>query len=824
MTFGEVKRYMKRTKSASIVWLACFCLVFCNDALSWDDKVTHRDLSKYASENSVLGKGYLSNIGLNKGLDNEVLEWAGSSTIQKGSIQDWIREGSQLEDAGAWYNTITGTSRFKNHFHDPTKIPSQAGLSDIQSGESAMLWAQDSANQQTYVEKDKTWSKVRELYRLALTSSTATERQAYFAQTFVGLGHQIHLVQDMAVPEHTRNDAHTGLGTYDSRFFEKWAKDKPGIINSYAANPVFPTVSFDAACDSLAPVPVCNLFDTRQYYSSKTPSVSLAQGLAEYTNANFFSDDTIFAAGRYTEGDKHYFPYPKKSSTNLEAYEKAELLPKEITAEDGIKDVGFYISKTSDGEVIGNFVRPAYLTLVAKDVDGMGKNIYERSFYRDEACHDNYAAFLVPRAVGYSAWLLNHFFRGNINLEQDTSGQNKVIIRNLSQETLDGYFKLYYDDVNGNRIVVKSPDITDEKGLYLKLGTNEPSQPIAFIHPVLPRPEKEGRYVVVFYGKAGIEDNVAIGKVVESIKLPVPYVFVVQNRIVINSQPEETSSQSFNTYSYDNAAIGWDSAATGYVDSYEVGKNNKWDTSKQYAEGVFLSHMDISEIGIEYSSATLAAYGISILPLPRFYINNQLINGGIWRRGNSSGQPTTWKIENAVGSRLDLLASIVIKFVDGTIVRQGICSYSGVSQVAGKRLYGVYVKNPEGTTSTTPNPIYLRSAISSRLDLTGISTRLAISNIGGYTERYSYNNWTDPDGSIHYWSESVNASGVNYSHEDHWNMKSKTWDSALAMFDSLGDYIPLSISGRLDRVYSQEELDNLQSLGIEPVSYSITVE
>lgn len=28
---------------------------------------------------------------------------------------------------------------------------------------------------------------------------------------FRGLGHQIHLIQDMAVPEHVRNDAHPEL-------------------------------------------------------------------------------------------------------------------------------------------------------------------------------------------------------------------------------------------------------------------------------------------------------------------------------------------------------------------------------------------------------------------------------------------------------------------------------------------------------------------------------------------------------------------------------------------------------------------------------------
>jgi hypothetical protein len=42
--------------------------------------------------------------------------------------------------------------------------------------------------------------------------------------------------------------------------------------------------------------------------------------MAEYTNANFFSDDTLFAAERYAVGHKYYSPYPKQSSTNLQDY------------------------------------------------------------------------------------------------------------------------------------------------------------------------------------------------------------------------------------------------------------------------------------------------------------------------------------------------------------------------------------------------------------------------------------------------------------------------------------------------------------------------
>ena len=39
-----------------------------------------------------------------------------------------------------------------------------------------------------------------------------TDRKAYWATTFRALGDVVHLIQDMAQPQHTRNDPHSGLG------------------------------------------------------------------------------------------------------------------------------------------------------------------------------------------------------------------------------------------------------------------------------------------------------------------------------------------------------------------------------------------------------------------------------------------------------------------------------------------------------------------------------------------------------------------------------------------------------------------------------------
>ncbi len=201
---------------------------------AWDNNVTHKDLSEYAANSSVLAsdKGnYLTNVGFSEGLEKKLI-WEG----KKQSITKWLREGGDLEDAGSNLDAIKGVARFNNHFHNPQKPWESAGLNDIQTGESALLWAQDEEKQSTVVGGDWSWSHIRGFYLLALTSATEQGRQAYFAQVFRGLGQQMHLIQDMAVPYHVRNDAHpldAKLGKdpqFGSGYFETWTKDSILIL------------------------------------------------------------------------------------------------------------------------------------------------------------------------------------------------------------------------------------------------------------------------------------------------------------------------------------------------------------------------------------------------------------------------------------------------------------------------------------------------------------------------------------------------------------------------------------------------------------------
>ncbi len=131
----------------------------------------------------------------------------------------------------------------------------------------------------------------------------------------------------------------------------------------------------------------------------------------------------------------------------------------------------------------------------------------------DDRCNEEYASKLIPRAVGYSAGLLNYFFRGSINMKIDPNGVGYVI-ENKSNETLTGTFSLYYDKLNGERVPIISwplPSINPNgQGI------------VSFTAPTDPYRNDPNSYILVFNGQMGYETNAVIGKVVRDLPLPAP--------------------------------------------------------------------------------------------------------------------------------------------------------------------------------------------------------------------------------------------------------------------------------------------------------------
>lgn len=296
-------------------------------------------------------------------------------------VDVWLELGGRYEDEPPWTLPYL---RSVNHFHNPLTEEGFSGFffGLFLSGDSSLQWAQWPQGTQD-PEGYYSWHDVRDYYYNALTSADQNTRNTYFSQTFRGLGQLMHLVQDLSVPEHTRDDFHPFGG------YEGWVANPRNNVDISSYSPVFFDLNALGQPNPLASVPIANLFDTNQY-NGTNPNVTLNQniGLSEFANANFLSKDTIITSG---------FPYPSRSSLELWI--------------DGTNNRQ-YLRKSAEGIPVDHLATVSLLYWYRQT------NYPQYDEYLpvglDSTVYSEYASLLLPRAVGYSASLLNYFFRGDI--------------------------------------------------------------------------------------------------------------------------------------------------------------------------------------------------------------------------------------------------------------------------------------------------------------------------------------------------------------------------------------------------------------------------
>ena len=441
---------------------------------------THRDLVRAAAALSAGDQRLQDELGFADGF----------RTAAHGmSLAGWLVEGAMRED---------DFPRFLNHFHNPLATAwSQAGVGGS-VGQSAILWAQNPSQSAP----SWSWQDARQSYLDALTRSMSADRDRGLASTFEALGRQMHLVQDASSPGHARNDPHIlfnyetaidGLRIREPATFARWrdgSPDTPGVPDpgwrSLDGNP-------------LAPIAIARLVDTDRY-TGTNPGVTTAPliGLAEYTNANFFSEDRIF-----TENDGNpqtRFPFPRRSS----------VVEEDVDVQVGGATVKRrYLVKNADGATGYRLATVGFLRDYHRRF-GLNLAGFRESPALDETVYRDYAERLVPRAVTYSTALIDYFFRGRMFV----SGNDRTMaIRNVGDEVMDGTFTLYYDDPADTRRPVPGASWTRS------VAPGGSATDLQVSSPTNPAPKEPGKYMLVFRGALGSEADAVVGKqvIVESV-------------------------------------------------------------------------------------------------------------------------------------------------------------------------------------------------------------------------------------------------------------------------------------------------------------------
>lgn len=198
------------------------------------------------------------------------------------SVKDWLIEGGFSADEPEWDMAL-------RHFYDPTREPHY--LTDIirdlpesaQKLVTKVTWANLTTDAYSWCfGRDNLFSFTngKEYYRSAL-ADTGNALGKNYGKAWRAVGESMHLISDMTVPAHVRNDAHMPIDI-----------DKLGIRIA-----LFDPLEYYTFTEHVARYGksqgMSDLYDYHTAYESDQSIQDLFKEVATWTNENFFSRDTV---------------------------------------------------------------------------------------------------------------------------------------------------------------------------------------------------------------------------------------------------------------------------------------------------------------------------------------------------------------------------------------------------------------------------------------------------------------------------------------------------------------------------------------------------
>ncbi len=302
-------------------------------------------------------------------------------------------------------------------------------------------------------------------------------RKAYWATAFRALGDVVHLLQDMGQPQHTRNDAHSGIGCipgvgcaggHDS-YFEKHlrarsARERRVNIREGLFGPdivsrvdILPT----NLVYSGYPKPLFNTYG--DFFATDINGENAAgRGLANYSNRGFYSFGTNIGSANASQ-----YPSPNPTGSGLGYTIISEPELKDSANRPLTGSVVFRTGAVADNATNTPEPNVKLAAVGAWDQFLQQKNANWGSYTLNYYNYDDQARLLVPRAVAYSAGLIDYFFRGELYVAPPAEGVFGLLDHGDPASNCKdtcGFTKIKL------RVANSTPDITPPQGAAVPQG------------------------------------------------------------------------------------------------------------------------------------------------------------------------------------------------------------------------------------------------------------------------------------------------------------------------------------------------------------------
>ena len=391
------------------------------------------------------GRMSSSGVGITRPLS--VLGWIAGGAIREddGGFLAGTKVGEPLDDSFGNFN------RFCNHFLDPitrnalslTFLQDPINLCPTSSTQSAANWALGvlpgssdafsdmpvDANTRNHFsvfaaheamwraltlrQKDGTPAPRPDILYAIPTWTKEDDRKAYWATTFRAIGDILHLNQDVAQPQHTRNEGH---GSDHATLYERYVDARVSQPKKFTFNGEGTILAELGTLPPLPvnlPYPVPRFNRYSDYWSTQQGSASIlsGNGLADYSSRGFFTPAKNLGTS--------YGGFP--SPTNNESLYTTIVDPSQPAG-----DCRIYEGKQqyARSKLPDDFVVPG---------DPMAKTRYasrslvDGQWTLNRCVFDDRVDLLIPRAVAYSAGLIDYFFRGQLEIRPPEEGVYAVL-------------------------------------------------------------------------------------------------------------------------------------------------------------------------------------------------------------------------------------------------------------------------------------------------------------------------------------------------------------------------------------------------------------
>lgn len=488
-------------------------------------------LSCYGHEVPVHQAITQSAFGASTGLQLFLTENLGSANCPLTASPSAIGAGAEAPPAvwlqlGSYFEDMEDQRRCLDHFYTvkPQRTPGQViGLTDwsepIIGGFIASLFCSSTVNSFVWGTVNGIsepsynlgfnvykWSDARTYELAALTNATPDARNTSMATMLYTLGHVLHLNQDLSSPDHVRDAAHL-LTAY----FEKYGEA------NYTNNPQwFVPPPHDQQgwvyWQSQGFTNLLNFWDRNLYKNGSSLALnqetngSVKLGLAEFSNGNFLGETALYREC-YDSGDIHYFPFPSFNSTTYSTKIPQLLVTglRTVFLPNGDLVHRIYLDKNGDGISFNNHSVLSYLGVAyalrspaarlstSPLIQRVSVSINDNNVL--QAYHDR----LIPKAVEYSAGILDYFFRGTMDVSASLDANTNYtfgVTNTSSQDFGPGSFFLLEEDTNSIRTIVQ----TNALNRTLPSGSG---MDITF-----PGPVPQGtKFLVVYQGTVGVANG-----------------------------------------------------------------------------------------------------------------------------------------------------------------------------------------------------------------------------------------------------------------------------------------------------------------------------